>query len=393
VAGGPASVIMDDIPIIMYHSVNDRPAENPMGHLSISPPEFEAHLHALTRLGFEFITMAGLLEMARAGRLGDSRWVVLTFDDGYLDNLLHAKPILDAFGAKATVFVNPDFVTDGRVRTLADVPNGWGYLNWQELEVLERSGFDVQSHTWSHDRVFLGPRVTDVYTSDKFPRYYWLTQLLAPGTKPQWEGDVSRFATVVSDGYPIFEHGRALAGRQFIPDDKYVSECLAAFQAGGEEEVRHLGSAPQKKGDFESPKAWANRTERELGNSKRVIEDRLSKRVDTVCFPGGVYNKSTLRAAGRSGYKIYMRSSRDSTIINNRSTLAEHAAADRPDVVGLSRISFTSDYPRRFLPRAVAYWNARLKIDAFLRPSKSRPIMRMVRGIRNGIRQAKTVRR
>jgi hypothetical protein len=69
-------VIMDDIPIIMYHWVNDRPAENPMGHLSISPREFEAHLHAWSRLGFEFITMAGLLETARAGRLGDSRQVL-----------------------------------------------------------------------------------------------------------------------------------------------------------------------------------------------------------------------------------------------------------------------------------------------------------------------------
>jgi peptidoglycan/xylan/chitin deacetylase (PgdA/CDA1 family) len=381
---------MQDIPIIMYHSVNDRPADNPMGHLSISPPEFEAHLHALTRLGFEFITMAGLLEMAGAGRLGDSRWVVLTFDDGYLDNLLHAKPILDAFGAKATVFVNPDFVADGQVRTLSDVPNGWGYLNWQELELLERSGFDVQSHTWSHDRVFLGSRVTDVYTAEKFPRYYWLTHTLVPRTKPEWQGDVSRFASTVPDGYPIFEHGRALSGPRFLPDPDFVSDCIDAFQRGGDTKVLRLALNGRTNGRLEEMDEYHDRLERELANSKRVIESRLGKGLDTVCFPGGVYTEPALEAAARAGYAAYFRSSREPRV-DNRESLTTFSPRSR-ELVGLSRISFSSDYPRRYLRGPSAYLNASLKMYTFSHPGPARPLLRLARVLRDGLRRIGSVR-
>ena len=57
-----------------------------------------------------------------------SRSVVITFDDGYRDNLLVAKPILEEHGLPATVFVTTGYVGSNR--------DFW----WDELESLLRGG-------------------------------------------------------------------------------------------------------------------------------------------------------------------------------------------------------------------------------------------------------------
>jgi peptidoglycan/xylan/chitin deacetylase (PgdA/CDA1 family) len=381
-----------DIPIIMFHSVNDHPAENPLGFLSISPSEFDAQLRALTRAGFQFTTMKALCEMAQSDDLGNDPWIVLTFDDGYLDNLLHAKPVLEANGARATVYVSPDFVGPGKVRTLAEVANGWGYLNWEELRLLEKSGvFDVQSHTLTHDHVFWGSRVVDVYTSQKFKDYYWLTHLLAPATKREWQGDVSHFASTVPDGYPVFEHGRALGGPQFIPAPDFVNDCLAAFDNGGQDAVLRLASTRREKGVFESSEAFHARLHREIADSKQLIENRLGKRVDTVCFPGGVYNEIVLEHTARAGYRIFFRASKEPARNNRDALPALSVRFQPPSLVGLSRISFTRDYPRRYFRRAAAFWNVTLKMRHFMRPGEAQPVFRIFRGVRNALRRAGVV--
>jgi peptidoglycan/xylan/chitin deacetylase (PgdA/CDA1 family) len=378
-----------NIPIVMYHSVNDPPDDNPLRHLSVTPVEFECHLRAVRAAGFQFVTMRGLWEMAQTGDLATTRAAVLTFDDGYLDNWLNAKPILEAFDANATVFVSPGFVAEGRARTRDDVPNGWGYLNWDELRLMESSGrFDVQSHTLTHDHGFLGSRLVDVYTADRFEDYYWLTWLLAPETKHQWQGDVRRFASVVPDGFPIFEHGRALSGRQFLPANDFVEQCLARFRQGGREAVLRTGSVKGSRGKLETPAEYEARIDREVTQSKEIIENRLGHTADFICFPGGAYSDEVLRHTAHAGYKTYFLSSRHAGFCDNRLALSDPPGSSGPvGLVPLKRISFTRDYPRWALPKSAAYWNARLKIHAFLEPSRVGPLLKAARGLRNGARR------
>jgi peptidoglycan/xylan/chitin deacetylase (PgdA/CDA1 family) len=106
--------------ILLYHRV--AAIENDPQLLCVSPAHFDEHLAVLR----EHTTPLHLDQLCKvSGKLvGPSRPVAITFDDGYVDNVYHAKPLLEKYGIPATVFV-----TSGSVDSKAEF---W----WDELERL-----------------------------------------------------------------------------------------------------------------------------------------------------------------------------------------------------------------------------------------------------------------
>jgi peptidoglycan/xylan/chitin deacetylase (PgdA/CDA1 family) len=86
--------------ILMYHRI----AEDDLDpwRLCVSPKNFAAQMELLrrTRQPMRLDDLTRELEQGR----GPRRAVVVTFDDGYRDNLLAALPVLEAFDMPATVF-------------------------------------------------------------------------------------------------------------------------------------------------------------------------------------------------------------------------------------------------------------------------------------------------
>jgi peptidoglycan/xylan/chitin deacetylase (PgdA/CDA1 family) len=94
--------------ILMYHRIAT-PEVDPWG-LSVSPERFVEQIQVLSAHRTP-LSMDAFVQRLLLRRLpGDA--VALTFDDGYLDNLRKAKPILESFGVPATVFL-----TTGRIGT------------------------------------------------------------------------------------------------------------------------------------------------------------------------------------------------------------------------------------------------------------------------------------
>jgi peptidoglycan/xylan/chitin deacetylase (PgdA/CDA1 family) len=92
--------------ILMYHRVA-APRLDPWD-LAVHPDRFAAQLAVLAASRRPF-ALSEFVARARRGDLPDDA-VAITFDDGYADNLRHAKPALAAAGVPATLFLATAFV-------------------------------------------------------------------------------------------------------------------------------------------------------------------------------------------------------------------------------------------------------------------------------------------
>jgi peptidoglycan/xylan/chitin deacetylase (PgdA/CDA1 family) len=88
--------------VLAYHRV--APAERDPFDLCVQPRHFAEHVEALGRR----FRILPLRELTAALQRERGEFVCLSFDDGYADNLLRAKPVLERFDVPATVFVTSD---------------------------------------------------------------------------------------------------------------------------------------------------------------------------------------------------------------------------------------------------------------------------------------------
>lgn len=156
------------VPVLMYHHVCPHP-----GTVTVSPETFEAQMAHLARAGYQALSADAFLEFIEGRRPLSGRDVLITFDDGYLDNYVYAYPVLKHYGLKATIFAITGRIGDGSVRAhagdgvplpptldhracktaLAENRTDDVMLRWSEIEAMEASGtIEVHSHTHSHQR-------------------------------------------------------------------------------------------------------------------------------------------------------------------------------------------------------------------------------------------------
>ena len=91
------------IPILMYHSI----AYEKGNDARIPIEKFREQMKFLKDNGYNTLTLTELSDLFTKNIPVPKKSVVLTFDDGYVDNYTNALPILKEFGIKATVFVMP----------------------------------------------------------------------------------------------------------------------------------------------------------------------------------------------------------------------------------------------------------------------------------------------
>src|SRR5215469_6430177 len=106
--------------ILLYHRIAD--AECDPWSLCVSPRRFAEHLEIINKIGRP-CTLRELVHGIQAGGV-PPRCIAVTFDDGYVDNLHNAEPLLRRHGVPATFFVVSGFLAQHR--------EFW----WDELEAL-----------------------------------------------------------------------------------------------------------------------------------------------------------------------------------------------------------------------------------------------------------------
>jgi peptidoglycan/xylan/chitin deacetylase (PgdA/CDA1 family) len=115
----------DGLRVLMYHAIGTPALGDKLGLFSLSPERFRQHMALLA--GW---TQGQVVAFDAASTTGTGCRVAITFDDGYLDNLEVAAPILGELGLPFTVFVISEFVRQAKagflspdaLRALAAVP-------------------------------------------------------------------------------------------------------------------------------------------------------------------------------------------------------------------------------------------------------------------------------
>lgn len=96
--------------ILMYHRVAPH-AIDPW-ELNVTPEHFDAQMRLLTK-HTQPMSLVELAQAHRSGKLPD-RFSVVTFDDGYANNLHHARPVLEKHRVPATVFITTGYIGKDR---------------------------------------------------------------------------------------------------------------------------------------------------------------------------------------------------------------------------------------------------------------------------------------
>ena len=262
--------------ILCYHRV--LPIEQKrayfLPHLVVTPESFRRQCLALRRR-YEVLP---LHEALKAQRERDDRGpplAAITFDDGYGDNFLHAAPILDQTGIRATFFVIADLVGAGQTPWYDRMGRAAGKLEHGErlqplLDEVETA--DEPHRSADQGKAALRPREIVAQAKKLSPsrRQDLLARLCteadidrSPLSPTDTIMDWSQLATLAHRGHEIGSHG---ARHEILPQ-------------------------------LDNDTLW-----QEVAGSRETLEKGLEKDVNSFCYPNGDFDQRVAGAVQQAGY-------------------------------------------------------------------------------------------
>lgn len=126
----------EGIPVLMFHSI----AYEKGNGVRLPTEKFDEDMKYLKDNGYHTLTLGDLYNYLQYNGKVPEKSVVLTFDDGYMDNYTNMYPILKKYGFRATIFVITSYIDKS--------PD---YLTSNQLKEMDTYGIDIESHTVDHE--------------------------------------------------------------------------------------------------------------------------------------------------------------------------------------------------------------------------------------------------
>jgi len=267
--------------LLSYHRVA-RPELDPWG-LRVSPENFAGQMSLLRQFG----SPISLPDFASSYQNGTApeRAIVVTFDDGYLDNFTHALPLLKKYGAPATVFISTAYT-------------GQDYFWWEALEhVFLRPNHLPRTLALQRENSPVAWELGDA-------AYYTDEQYEKDCLSHRWRGESGSRIRIYHEVYDVLwslNHALRLQlvnslilwaglGRKSFSDSRpmdageiqdLASQSLISI---GAHSVNHLPLDEKPTTIQES----------EIVESRQVLEHMLKQSVTTFAYPHGKFNDETV---------------------------------------------------------------------------------------------------
>lgn len=323
--------------ILMYHRVTELAAD-PWG-LCVSPRHFAEHLEVLREHAVPLRLTRFAEDLAR-GYI-QKRAVVITFDDGYGDNVEQAFPLLERHGLPATLFVTTGILEDRR--------EFW----WDELEQLL-----LQSNRLPPNlRLTIGGKTStwklggdaDYRSPDVWRNRHWRTWQAAPTRRhqtylSQWK---RLFELPLTEKRSALEDLFAQAG--MAPGRRLTHRTVSAAEIAGlaQSDLVEIGAHTVTHAALS--RLCAAEQWREIDQSKKHLEEVLGARVTSISYPHGDYDKKTLGILRRVGFECAC-------------TTAQKTVRPSADPFRLPRIQVL-DWDGDEFARQLAVWRNHRKIE------------------------------
>lgn len=248
--------------VLLYHRVAS-PERDPW-KLCTRPRHFAEHLEVLRG---RVCRLAEIPESRPSGR------VALTFDDGYADALSAARPLLERYGAPATVFVATGGARDGRPF--------W----WDELDALIARPRELPERL----ELRAGGALHRFETGGACPRERLVRALHA------LLGDLD--GTARSDALRALRSWAGVDDPVPASDRPLDRDGLRSLAAGGLVEIgAHTVSHPRL------PSLSRAAQEREIRESRDFLAELLGPRPTSFAYPHGLERAATRRIVHEAGF-------------------------------------------------------------------------------------------
>ena len=133
------------LPAIMYHSILK--SQSRAGTYVVSPAVFREDMQYLLDNGYETVFIEDLIQYTEGDDLPEKP-VMVTLDDGYLNNLTYILPILEELDIKAVISVVGSYTV-----TFSETPDpnpNYAHLSYEDINAITASGHvEIQNHSYN----------------------------------------------------------------------------------------------------------------------------------------------------------------------------------------------------------------------------------------------------
>ena len=134
------------LPVIMYHIISENPSK--LGDYVVSPQTIENDFRYLKENRYEAVLVEDLLSYINDDSPLPEKPVVITFDDGYYNNMLYLLPLLEKYDMKSIISIVGSYTE--RDSNNNEQPNvNYSYLTWDDVSALNKTGLiEIGNHTY-----------------------------------------------------------------------------------------------------------------------------------------------------------------------------------------------------------------------------------------------------